>query len=380
MQEIDDISLLRDYTTQNSESAFEMLVSRHVDFVYSSALRQVRNPELAGEITQTVFIILAQKAARISEKTILTGWLFKTTRFVAIEEIRKAVRRRQYEQESNMQSEIESTTSDTIWEQMSPLLDGALAALGEKDRQAVLLRFFENKSLAEVGNHFGTNEDTAGKRVARALEKLRSYFSKCGVASTTAIIAGAISTNSVHAAPVALAKSISAVALAKGAMVGGSTFTFINALKLMALAHAKTALVIGLAVLMTAGTTILVQHQHRATEQMKYSTPEKTFQTWYTAMSTGDTKAYLASLTPEGRDLFLQTTGKGKSESEIVAMNNQIASMIGSFQIVSNEVISSNESILHVQSARLGNVNAPLKKIASEWKISGNITAGKSAK
>ena len=63
-----------------------------------------------------------------------------------------------------------------LWQQISPLLDEALAQLGEKDRQAVLLRFFENKSLAEVGNRLGTGEDTARKRVSRALEKLRRYF------------------------------------------------------------------------------------------------------------------------------------------------------------------------------------------------------------
>ena len=88
-----------------------------------------------------------------------------------------------------------------LWEQMSPLLDEALASLGEKDRQAVLLRFFENKSLAEVGSYLGIGEDTARKRISRALEKLHRYFTKRGVSSTTAIIAGAISANSVQAAP-----------------------------------------------------------------------------------------------------------------------------------------------------------------------------------
>src|SRR6266850_7175513 len=178
MQELSDMALLREYAARDSEAAFEELVSRRVGFVYAAALRQVRDPHLAEEVTQAVFIILAQKAGRISDKTILTGWLFKTTRYAAIAQMRADARRRQREQEAFMQSEIQPAAPDPLWDKMSPLLDEALAALGETDRQAVLLRFFENKSLAEVGSHLGTGEDTARKRVSRALEKLHRYFSR----------------------------------------------------------------------------------------------------------------------------------------------------------------------------------------------------------
>jgi RNA polymerase sigma factor (sigma-70 family) len=264
MQAMDDMTLLREYAARNSEAAFETLVSRRIGFVYSAALRQVRDPHLAGEITQAVFIILAQKAGRISEKAVLTGWLFKTTRFTALAQMRADAKRRRRELEVQMQSEFQSPAADEIWNQMSPLLDEALATLGEKDRQAVLLRFFENKSLAEVGNVLGTGEDTARKRVARALEKLHRHFKKRGVSSTTAIIAGEISANSVQAAPVALAKSVTAVAIAKGAAASGSTLTLIKgALKIMAWTKAKTAIVVGASVLLAAGTAATLVGQHK---------------------------------------------------------------------------------------------------------------------
>ena len=256
---MDDMALLREYAARNSEAAFETLVSRRIGFVFSAALRQVRDPHLAEEVTQAVFIILAQKAGRISDKTILAGWLFKTTRFAALAQIRADAKRRRREQEAQMQTELQPTAPDLFWEQMSPLLDEALATLGETDRQAVLLRFFENKSLAEVGGHLGTGEDTARKRVGRALEKLHRYFNKRGVSSTTAIIAGAISANSVQAAPVALAKSVTAVALAKGAAASGSTLTLIKgALKIMAWTKMKTAVVSISIFLIFAGTTAVV--------------------------------------------------------------------------------------------------------------------------
>jgi uncharacterized protein (TIGR03435 family) len=256
MQAMDDLALLREYAARNSEAAFETLVSRRVGFVYAAALRQMCDPHLAEEITQAVFIILAQKAGRISDKTILAGWLFKTTRFAAIAQTRADAKRQQRELEVQMQTELQSAAPNPLWEKMSPLLDEALASLGETDRQAVLLRFFENKSLAEVGSHLGTGEDTARKRVTRALEKLHRYFNKRGVNSTTTIIAGAISANSVQAAPVTLAKSVTAVAMAKGAAASGPTLTLIKgALKIMAWTKAKTTIVVGVGILLAAGTT-----------------------------------------------------------------------------------------------------------------------------
>jgi RNA polymerase sigma factor (sigma-70 family) len=264
MQAMDDMALLREYATSNSEAAFETLVSRRVNFVYSAALRQVRDPHLAKEITQAVFIILAQKAGRISDKTILAGWLFRTTRFAALAQMRAAAKRRQRELEAQMQTELQPTTPDLFWEQMSPLLDEALATLGETDRQAVLLRFFENQSFAEVGNRLGAGEDTARKRVSRALEKLHRYFSKRGVSSTTAIIAGAISANSVQAAPAVLAKSVTAVAIAKSATASGSTLTLIKgALKIMAWTKVKTAVITSTAIILATVSTVTVTSHFR---------------------------------------------------------------------------------------------------------------------
>ena len=260
---MDDMALLREYAANNSETAFAELVSRRIGFVHSAALRQVRDPHLAGEITQAVFIILAQKAGRISEKTILTGWFFRTTRFAALAHLRAAakcsMRTAIVEKELQMQTENSSAVPDENWNQMSPLLDEALATLGEKDRQAVLLRFFENKSLADIGNALGLGEDTARKRVSRALVKLHRYFAKRGVTSTTATIAEKISTNSIQAVPAALANTVTAVAVAKGAAASASTLTLIKgALKIMAWTKIKTIGVIGAIVLLAGGTTTVL--------------------------------------------------------------------------------------------------------------------------
>src|SRR5208282_2687162 len=141
-----------------------------------------------------------------------------------------------------MQSILNEPASDETWTQIAPLLDGAMEQLGQKDHDALVLRFFEGRNFKEVGVVLGASEDAAKMRVNRALEKLRNFFTKRGVSSTTAIIARAISANSIHAAPVALAKSVTAVGIVKGAAASGSTLTLIKgALKIMAWAKAKTA-------------------------------------------------------------------------------------------------------------------------------------------
>ena len=263
MNDATDMDLLRQYARGNSDTAFAALVSRHVNLVYSAALRKTGNPDAAGEITQAVFVILAQKARRIPDKTILSGWLYQTARLTAASFLKSEARRVRREQEAYMQTELHAATSDEIWEQLAPLLEDAMGQLGEKERAAVVLRFFGDKSFAEVATASGVSGNAAKKRVSHALEKLRRYFSRRDVSSTTAIIAGAISANSVHAAPAALAKAVAAAAVAKGAAASGSTLTLIQgALKIMAWTKAKTAIVVGVAAILAVGTPTLVIHQY----------------------------------------------------------------------------------------------------------------------
>jgi len=261
---MDDMALLREYADRDSEKAFETLVSRRLGFVYSAALRQVRDPGLAEEVAQAVFVILARKAGRISERTILTGWLFKTTRFTALAQQRATARRRQHELEMPTEAIVPPSASEAAWDQLSPMLDEALAGLGEADREVVLLRFFENCSFAEVGSRLNIGEEAARKRVARALGKLRKCFSRRGAGLTTAIIAAVISANSVQAAPAALAKSITVAAVAKGGVAAGSASTLAQgALKLMAWAKVKMATgFFGSALLVVGASSLVIWGSH----------------------------------------------------------------------------------------------------------------------
>jgi RNA polymerase sigma factor (sigma-70 family) len=280
----DDMDLLRGFVTRQSDSAFSELVALRVKLVHSAALRQVRDPHLAEEITQAVFIILARKAKSLGRKTFLPGWLHRTTRYVAADALRTQRRRQIHEHEAYMQSTLTDPHEEAAWQQLSPVLDEAMARLRPADRDALLLRYFENKTLSEVGAGLGTSEEAAKKRVARGLEKLRVLLAKRGVTLSAAVIASTVTANSVQAVPAGLAASVTAAA-AKGTGVATSTLALAKAtLNRLLWAKIKSAaslgaglLAVGSAVMLTVVKTgrlsgVVVEYEAEGT--MEYRTTD----------------------------------------------------------------------------------------------------------
>jgi RNA polymerase sigma factor (sigma-70 family) len=213
-----DQQLLRDYAGRRSDAAFAELVRRHVDLVHSAALRMVCDAHLAADVTQDVFVALAQNAGQLTKHPVLSGWLHRTTRNIAANTVRSEVRRRAREQEAAAMNELQP--SEATWEIIAPYLDEALGELAEEDRDAVLLRYFERKSGREIAGLFGTSEDAANKRVNRAVERLREIFSKRRVAIGTGGLAALISANAVQSAPASLVAAISGTTLVTTSTLG----------------------------------------------------------------------------------------------------------------------------------------------------------------
>src|SRR5438876_4538080 len=216
-----DAELLRDYVASGSDTAFAELVDRYVDFVYSTARRQVGNAQVAEEVAQVVFSLLARKAVGLVDLPSLAGWLYRATCFTAAKTLRTERRRRHHEQEAATMNQ-DNATEDEIWERLSPMLDDALKQLEEQDRLAVLLRFFQKKPMREVGETLGVSEAAAKMRVSRAVERLREFFSKRGVAVGASGLATILSANAVQAAPIGLSATISASAALSGAAHAGT--------------------------------------------------------------------------------------------------------------------------------------------------------------
>src|SRR6266536_257153 len=228
MQTKTDAQLLREYARNGSEMAFGELVSRHADLVYSAALRQVLEPDLARDVAQSVFADLARKAKSLSSQVVLAGWLYRSTRFAALTFLRQE-RRRQNRERQAMQLLDSPCESSPDWDCIRPVLDEAMASLGDADRDALVLRFFKNEDLQVVGIALGTSADAAQKRVTRALEKLRSFLRGRGVTLSSAALASALTSSTVQAAPAALAGTISAAVIAGAASAtAGSGFYLLN--------------------------------------------------------------------------------------------------------------------------------------------------------
>ncbi|MBV9470958.1 MAG: sigma-70 family RNA polymerase sigma factor [Abitibacteriaceae bacterium] len=197
-----DTQLLKEYLEQGSQTAFTSLVERYVNLVYTVCLREVGDPQLAEDVTQVVFIILANKAHTIREGTVLSGWLFNTARFASKNALKQESRRHYRERKAAEEMIRQLQTKEASWEQLEPILQDAMASLSQEDRNAVLLRFFEGKSLRDTGDALGVTEDAARMRVSRALNKLRGYFSRHGFVVSIALIAALLTDNAVQAAPV----------------------------------------------------------------------------------------------------------------------------------------------------------------------------------
>ena len=255
----DDAELLSRYAAEQSEAAFAELTRRHVDLVHSTALR-LMNGDLhaAQDVTQQVFTEVARQAKRLARHPALVGWLYTTTRLMALRMNRTEQRRQAREQEANMMNQLlHDDTLPVDWNRFRPVIEDAMHELDDRDRHAVLLRYFQNKTLNEVGAELNLTENAARMRVDRALDKLRGKLARHGITTTAAALAAVVAANAVQAAPAGLAATISAAAFA-GSAVQASTL--IVATKTIAMTTLQKTIVAA-ALAAAVGTGIYAVHQ-----------------------------------------------------------------------------------------------------------------------
>ena len=211
----EDCDLLRQFDEEGSQEAFAEIVRRHVNLVYSVAMRQVaRDEHLAKDVCQEVFSSLARKAARLNGRRVISGWLYYAAKFEACRAARNEGLRRKREMEAGMEIDSDDEEPKIDWEKARPILDEVIGELKESERNAICLRFYENRHFKDVGERLDVSENTAWMRVNRTLEKLHVLLLKKGIKSSAATLAAAIGGQAGTAAPVGLAQAISASAVA----------------------------------------------------------------------------------------------------------------------------------------------------------------------
>ncbi len=254
---MDDAELLHQYAAEGSEAAFAELVQRHLNLVYRSALRQLGGDAYRAEdVAQLVFTLLARKAAALAHHPSLTGWLYTTTHLTVGDALRAERRRQRREQEAQTMHELISDTgSATDWDRMRPMLDVVMQDLNETDREAILLRFFEERPFGEIGTRLALSEDAARMRVGRALDTLHDLLARRGFASTSATLAAMLATEAAIAAPAGLSATVTGAALAGVSVplvAGGISALALKSFYLMS--SAKITAVAVVVALLAAGT------------------------------------------------------------------------------------------------------------------------------
>ena len=260
---VKDLELLGQFAREQSQDAFTELVNRHLNLVYSAALRRVRLPQLAEEVSQSVFTNLARHADKLAPDTILTAWLYQVTRHAAIDVVRREATRQAREQIALQMTDMNDSPAN--WAQIEPLLDEAMDSLEAPDRTALLLRYFENKSLREIGEALGASEDAAQKRVSRAVERLREYFARHKVSVGAGGLVALLSANAVTAAPIGLTTSV-----ATGSVLAATISAPTTALLAKTIAITMTTTQKIIVATVFAGALVVGVHQGRQASNLRH--------------------------------------------------------------------------------------------------------------
>ncbi len=252
--------LLRRYAATGCEIAFRELVKLHASLVYSTALRRVGGEvHLAQDVAQTVFCDLARKASSLPGDVVLAGWLYRHTCLKTAEAVRAENRRRLREHLATETHNMDQP-DDSIWREVAPVLDEGMQRLNPADRDALILRYFQNASLRAIGQALGVSEDAAQKRVTRALDKMREQFARQGIACTVAALSSTLASHGTPALADGVGAALSTAALTAAASGAAQTTYATTVLQLMA----STKLKITVAALVVASFTTPLILQHHA--------------------------------------------------------------------------------------------------------------------
>jgi RNA polymerase sigma-70 factor (ECF subfamily) len=334
----DDFELLDRFARARDEPAFAEVVRRHLDLVYSSAVRRVGDRHLAEDVTQAVFVILAKRAKSVrSSKGPLSAWLLTAARYASANALRIESRRRKHEGAAaiaaaggagaNGSGACSANPSDVIvWQEVAAQLDDAVLKLPAADRQAILMRYFEDRPISQIAEALRVSEGAAKMRLSRSVEKLRQRLERAGAGVAPAGAAGLatmLAAHAVRAAPAGLMRHALAASLggaaataatagaAATAAAGAGTGTGAGiaiakgAIAMMTWTKTKIAAAVVAAALLGTGTVLTVNYAGAqaagtqdapAADKADATTPEAPAAA--EAENGGDDKASLATAPP----------------------------------------------------------------------------------
>lgn len=257
---LEDAECLHRYAETRDQSAFSDFVHRNLRLVYSAAFRQTsRDVHLAEDVTQIVFTTAAQQAKALARHPVISAWLHQTTRNAAIDALRSRQRRLHREETASAMTEVNTEPDNPPdWDKIGPELDKVVDSLRQEDRDAIILRFFGEKSFADIGRQLQLNENAARMRVERALEKMRVALSRKGIVSSVTALSVIMADKAAIAAPAGLGTASVAAALSAPAATG--VISVLGILKIMSI----TKITAGLATVVALVSLATAVHEYRA--------------------------------------------------------------------------------------------------------------------
>ena len=289
VDDADDGNLLRRYVQEHSQPAFAELLRRHLPLVYAAARREIRDAHLAEDVTQAVFLVLARRAEGLKKTGSLAGWLFRTTRYAATSAKAKERRRKHHERQAGeSRPTMQPSQTETLeqiektWTEIEPNLNVALARLPSKDREAILLRYFEDRSVKEVADALGISEAATKMRIGRGLEKLRGLLGGEAGMPSVAALATVLEAKAIVTVPAGLAGSVTAAVFSGAAATSQAMLIAKGAMNMMTWAKMKLGLVVGVTALVLGVLGVLltrspmVQGQEQPTTGAAAMAPKET--------------------------------------------------------------------------------------------------------
>ena len=269
-----DPELLTEWLGQHREAAFHALVARYAGLVYATAKRSCGGDDsLAAEASQLTFITLAQRAESLTTCASLGGWLHMTAVMQVRNLLRKSQRetRKRYLLQAAMETESHRHHADS-WQEMQPVLEGALASFSAKDREALILRFYRSLTVREIAATLGIATDAAQKRIDRATDRLRSKLARRGFQTSSSLSAALLAGYATEATAAPLSISLLASKAINAVAINTSTPLLVTLAALM-----KSSSLIPPALILIAATSwIAYQRQSLSAVRSVNATMEQT--------------------------------------------------------------------------------------------------------
>lgn len=167
----EDIVLVERYLAGDT-AAFERIYAKYYEKVLVIARGVLMDPDEAADAVQEIFTLVYRHLNRFDRRSRFSTWLFR----VAVNRSIQEARRNRHKLRNVELTEALGAEAPGADDDMDPLVQAAMTQLSPADRAILVLFYWEELSLHEIGDSMGCNVNAAKTRLYRARERFRSHY------------------------------------------------------------------------------------------------------------------------------------------------------------------------------------------------------------